>query len=232
MWYNIGMLKNECEKALEDRKTDFEKLYGLLVEKNKLFNLTSITEEKEVYAKHFYDSVYPSFIFSDNAKIVEVGSGGGFPSVPLKIVKRGLDFTLIEATNKKCVYLNEVKNEFCFENFKVLNGRAEELAKTELRESFDYAVARAVAPMRTLLEYLLPFVKTGGKAVCYKSGDYKEELESAKNAMQILGGEIEDVYEYELPFNSGKRSAIVIKKIKNTPLKYPRGMGKEKKCPL
>ena len=164
-----------AEKLVEKHFGEFEKFYNLLTERGKQFNLTSIFERDEVYAKHFYDSVFPSFLFEENAKIIEVGSGGGFPSVPLKIVRSDLDFTLLEATGKKCTFLNEVKELLEFENFTVINGRAEEEGKGKL---------------------------------------------------------IEKTIEYSLPNSYGERCVIVIKKEKLTPAKYPRGQGKEKKCPL
>ena len=226
------MNEKEVLKKIEEKNSEFEKFYEMLVEKNKAFNLTSVTEKKEAYAKHFYDSAYASDLFEKNAGIIEVGSGGGFPSVPLKIVREDLHFTLLEATNKKCAYLEEVKKSFGFENFTVVCGRAEEKGKNEFREKFDYAVARAVAPLRSLVEYLLPLIEIGGKAVCYKGSDYLREADEAKNAIKILGGEIENIITYDLPEGYGGRALIVIKKINPTPKKYPRGMGKEKKCPL
>ena len=152
--------------------------------------------------------------------------------MPLKIVRRDLDFTLLEATGKKCMFLNEVKDLLEFENFTVINGRAEEAGKGKLREAFDYAVARAVAPLRILLEYLMPLIKVGGRAVAYKGGSYFEEVKEAENAIKILGGKVEKTIEYSLPNSYGERCVIVIKKEKQTPAKYPRGQGKEKKCPL
>lgn len=226
------MNEKEIFRLIDENNEKFEKFYDILVEKNKQFNLTSITEKNEVYAKHFYDSVYASYIFDKNAEIIEVGSGGGFPSVPLKIVRKDLKFTLLEATNKKCVYLDQLREKFNFENFTVICGRAEEKGKDELREKFDYSVARAVAPLRTLLEYLLPLVKVGGTVVCYKGSDFEREIDEAKNAVKILGGKLEKTVNYSLPDDYGLRSLIIIKKISETPRKYPRGMGKEKKCPL
>lgn len=226
------MNESEVFRLIDEKKDRFEKFYDILVENNKFFNLTSITEKNEVYVKHFYDSVYASDLFDKNVEIIEVGSGGGFPSVPLKIVREDLCFTLLEATNKKCVYLSGVKEKLNFENFSVICGRAEEKGKNELREKFDYSVARAVAPLRTLSEYLLPLVKVGGTVVCYKGSDFEREAEESKNAIRILGGKIENILTYDLPREYGGRSLIIIKKISPTPQKYPRGMGKEKKCPL
>ena len=223
---------DNTEKIIESNLDKFETFNNLLLERGKQFNLTSIFDQKEVYAKHFYDSVYPYFLFEENSKIVEVGSGGGFPSVPLKIIRDDLKFTLIEATKKKCIFLNEVKEALKFDNFDIINCRAEEVGKGDCRESFDYAVARAVAPLRSLVEYLLPLVKIGGMAVAYKGENYLKEINEAKNAIKILGGSIEKNIEYSLPNEYGSRCIIVIKKEKSTPTKYPRGQGKEKKCPL
>lgn len=213
----------------------FEKLKKfaqLLIEKNKKFNLTSIIDEKQIFVKHFFDSVVGERFLESGKEICEIGSGGGFPSVPLKLFNDGYKFTLIETTGKKCRYLQEVKQFFGFENFEVLNARCEEIAKKPpYRESFDFCVARAVAELNTLCEYMLPLVKVGGKVVCYK-GSNLQEVENAKNALEILGGEIETIFNYNLPFDMGERNIVVIKKVKNTPPKYPRGQGKERSKPL
>ncbi len=211
---------------------NFEIFKNLLVEKNREFNLTSITEDKEIYIKHFYDSLSGEKFISSGAKVVEIGSGGGFPSVPLKILRQDLDFTLIESIGKKCNFLNLVKNKFNFKNFEVKNARCEDLAKDGLyREKFDYSIARAVANLSTLCEYMLPFVKIGGKMIAYKSVN-DEEIENAKNAINILGGKISEIIKYSLPENMGDRYLVIIEKIKNTPPKYPRGKGKERSKPL
>ena len=209
-----------------------EAFKNLLVEKNKEFNLTSITDNKEIYIKHFYDSLSGEKFISSGAKVVEIGSGGGFPSVPLKILRDDIDFTLIESVGKKCNFLNLVKNTFNFENFEVKNARCEDLAKDNIyRENFDFSIARAVANLSTLCEYMLPFVKVGGKMIAYKSVN-DEEIENAKNAIDILGGKISEIIKYSLPENMGERYLVIIEKIKNTPQKYPRGKGKERSKPL
>lgn len=213
-----------------DKFVDF---YDFFSESAKKFNLTSITDEKEVCVKHFIDSLYGEKYLSENAKVVEIGSGGGFPSVPLKIARNDLNFTLIEATKKKCDYLSEVKKRLGFENFDVLNGRCEDLAHDyNLRGRFDYAVARAVAPLNVLLEYLVPYLKVGGKAVIYKGANYKEEVESAKNALKTLSCIIETTDEYELSENFGKRAVLVVKKTSATIDRYPRSQAKIRKNPL
>ena len=210
----------------------FNKFFTLLTEHNKICNLTSITDEKGVKYKHFYDSIISEKLISFGASVVEIGSGGGFPSIPLKIVRDDLKFTLIESTNKKCRYLEGVVESLSLNCVQVKNLRAEEGAHDKnLREKFDFAVARAVAPLNTLCEYCLPFVKVGGEFIAYKS-DNIEEIEQAKNAVKILGGEIERIIDYALPEDFGKRKLVVIKKIASTPPAYPRGQGKERKKPL
>ena len=163
-------------------------------------------------------------------KLIDVGSGGGFPAIPIKIMKNDLSVTLLEATGKKCEFLKTVIKELNLENIEVINNRAEILAKDQLyRESFDLCSARAVARLNTLLEYCMPFVKVGGKFVSYK-GDSTDEVLEAQNAVKILGGKVIEVKNYLL--DGAKRSLIVIKKEKPTDKKYPRGNGKERKNPL
>lgn len=229
------MAVKEILKGLLSRPDvdNFVDYYRLLVENNKKFNLTSVTDERDVCVKHFYDSVCGAPLVPKGAKVIEIGSGGGFPSVPLKLVRDDIDFTLVEATGKKCGFLNGVKEFFRFENFTVVNGRAEELGKQpEFRECFDIAVARAVASLNSLLEYLLPFVKVGGKVICYKGSNYKEELKKAQNAIKALGGRLEKEVPYDLPDGAGSRCLVVIKKISPTSAKYPRTEAKIRKTPL
>ena len=207
----------------------FEKYYQLLVFYNEKFNITAITEKREVFIKHFLDSVI-NLKKLTSGKLIDVGSGGGFPVIPIKIINRDLQVVMLEATGKKCQFLNEVIKELNLTNAQVINNRAEILAKNELyREQFDYCTARAVARLNTLSEYCLPFVKVGGEFIAHK-GDSKEEVLEAKKAFEILGAKLENLQEFEL--FGAKRSIITIKKIKNTPLKYPRGNGKERKNPL
>lgn len=210
----------------------FDRFKRLLTEYNKICNLTSVTDEKGVKYKHFFDSIVGEKLISNGAQVVEIGSGGGFPSMPLKIVRDDLSFTLIESTGKKCRFLESVVENLSLKCVKVENIRAEEGAhKDELREKFDFAVARAVAQLNVLCEYCLPYVKVGGRFIAYK-GEAEDEVKAAENAIKILGGQIEEVIPYSLPENFGKRSLVVIKKIKSTPSLYPRGQGKERKQPL
>ncbi len=216
----------------EENIKNFEKFREILLEYNKKYNLTSILDKKEMYIKHFLDSIVPEELFPESAEVIEIGSGGGFPSIPLKIVRGDLNFTLVESTGKKCVYLEEAVKELALNNVKVLNIRAEEGGRMQnLREKFDVAEARAVAPLNTLCEYCMPFVKVGGLFIAYK-GAAENELEESKNAIEILGGAIENVYSYDLPEDSGKRTVISIRKVRKTPEKYPRGRGLERKKPL
>ena len=223
----IEFYKNQI--SVEKREL-FSAFRSLLLEYNEKYNLTTITEEKDMFYKHFLDSAMGAYLFKENARVAEIGSGAGFPSIVLKILRPDLSFDLFESVGKKCEFLNTVCKELEFDNAKAVCGRAEELAKTEeYREKFDICTARAVARLNTLCEYTLPFVKVGGYFVAYK-GDAEEELTEAKNAIKILGGQVEEINTFEL--EGVKRQIIVIKKIKNTPEKYPRGNGKERKKPL
>lgn len=213
------------EKQLES----FDKYYRLLIEYNERFNITAITEKEEVYVKHFVDSLlFVDMLNGEN--LIDIGSGGGFPALPIKIMRDDIKLTMLEATGKKCEFLKVVANELGLKDVTVINGRAEDLAKDEkYREQFDMCSARAVARLNTLCEYCMPFVKVNGKFIAFK-GQAGEELEEAKNAIKVLGGNLSSVYERSL--DGAKRSLVEIEKIANTDIKYPRGNGKEKKCPL
>lgn len=223
------VLDGYIEKIKSNEKLDeFKKM---LLFYNKKFNLTSITEDKEIFYKHFLDSLAGEFLFPLNSKVCEVGSGAGFPSIVLKLFRDDLSFVLIESTGKKCMFLKEVINNFSLKNVEVVNGRAEDIAKSDnFREKFDCSTARAVARLNSLSEYCLPFVRVGGNFVAYK-GESAEEIKEAESAFKILGGKIKGLYEYELSVY-GKRSLINIEKVKSTPAAYPRGNGKERSKPL
>ena len=209
----------------------YETFRNLLAEYNNKFNLTAICDENGVYIKHFLDSVMGESLFGRGASVVEIGSGGGFPSIPLKIFRDDLRFVLVESTGKKCGYLQVVVDKLGLDGVEVVNERAEVAARQVVhREKYDIAEARAVARLNTLCEYCLPFVKVGGKFIAYKS-DNDEEFKEAKNAVKILGGRLEDVVKYQLP-DGEKRALVVIQKITHTPEKYPRGQGKERKAPI
>lgn len=227
------METNVYEKIVfEEKREEFEKFRALLLEYNEKYNLTSITEEKDIYYKHFLDSVIGERFFKEGARVCEIGSGAGFPSIPLKILRPDLKLDLFESVGKKCAFLQAVVDNFQFKDVHIYNIRAEEGAKSvEFREKYDHATARAVARMNTLSEYCLPFVKVGGSFIAYKSGD-TTEIDEAKSAYKILGARLKGIETYALPENYGERSIAVIEKIKTTPMKYPRGQGKERKQPL
>lgn len=218
VFLNNGISLNE-QKLLK-----FNDFCGFLLQENKKYNLTAVRTEEGVYLKHFADSLMGAQNFNGGESVLEIGSGAGFPSVPLKINQNELNFTLIEATGKKCEFLKKSGEILKFDNFKVLCGRAEELAKKqEYQEKYDVVTARAVAELNVLLELSVAFLKVGGKAVFYKS--YSEsEINGAKNALKELGCSIESVKKYVLNGDEKQleRAIIVIKKQKQTPEKYPR----------
>lgn len=216
-------------KLSKEQLERFEKYYQLLVYYNEKFNITAITEKEEVYKKHFVDSLL-GVDKIEGKKLIDIGSGGGFPALPLKIYNENLDVTMVEATGKKCEFLRAVIHELGLNGVQVINDRAELLIKRDgMREGFDICTARAVARLNTLAEYCMPFVKVNGLFVSYK-GDATEEIEEAKNAVKILGGEIVEAEIKEL--YGAKRQFVVVKKIQKTDKKYPRGNGKERKNPL
>jgi len=213
----------------EDQEKKLDKFYNILIEYNNKFNLTAITEKQEVYIKHFVDSLLTKEVINGD-KFIDVGSGGGFPAIPLKIVKENAEFTLLDATNKKCEYLKDASKMLGLEKVSVVFGRAEELGRDEkYREKFDVCTARAVASLDILAEYCLPFVKVGGVFVSYK-GDAEEEIKKAVNAIKTLGGRVKDVLHFDL--EGAKRTVVIIEKVKSTDGKYPRTNGKIRKNPL
>ena len=202
-----------------------------MLENNKKFNLTAIRDQNEVYLKHFADSLSGFNYFSEDAKILEIGSGGGFPSVPLKIFNPNLNLTLVEATGKKCVFLNGVKSLFNFKNFEVINARCEELVLKGYREKFDIVTARAVASLNVLCELCAPFLKVGGKCVFYKNVS-ESELNLAKNALLKLGLKVAQIIPYSLDGENPERCIMILQKHKQTPDNYPREYKQILKKPL
>lgn len=220
----MSNIEGECAE-------DFRIFRELLLSYNQKFNLTTLTDEREITVKHFLDSISGESLFPRDALAAEVGSGAGFPSIPLKLMRRDISFTLFEATGKKCDFLRLVSQRLDL-SLNVHHLRAEEAGRAEqFREKFDVCCARAVARLNTLAEYCLPLVKVGGRFLAYK-GPCGEELEEAENAILLLGGKIEKVLSFSLPEDFGERSIVVLKKIKPTPAKYPRGRGKERSEPL
>lgn len=219
------------EKQLEQ----FRQYYEMLVEKNKVMNLTAITEWDEVIDKHFIDSIslIKACDLSGDKYILDLGCGAGFPGIPLKIAYPNLKIVLLDSLNKRILFLQEVIEALGLENVEALHGRAEDYArKAEYREKFDYCVSRAVANLTTLSEYCIPYVKEGGSFISYKSGKVKEELKEVKTALFLLGGKVEDTVTFELPETDMERIFVKIKKEKKTPKKYPRKAGLPGKEPL
>lgn len=211
----------------------FETYYDMLIDRNKVMNLTAITEFDEVMDKHFLDSVYlfRSIKLEEDYKLIDIGTGAGFPGIPLKIVFPELKITLLDSLNKRVGFLNDVIDELNLNDIEAIHGRAEDIARDKTyRASYDIAVSRAVANLSTLSEYCLPFVKIGGKFVSYKSGDCADEVDNAKAAIHLLGGKINKIDEFSYSNNS--RSFIVIDKVMNTSNKYPRKAGLPSKKPL
>ena len=205
---------------------------NLLIEWNKKINLTAIVEEKDIIIKHFLDSLTISKYINSNQKIMDIGTGAGFPGIPLKIFQENINMNLVDSLNKRITFLNEVVNKIELKNIVAIHSRAEDLAKIEEhREKYDIVVSRAVAKLNTLLEYMMPFIKVGGTCICMK-GSNIEELEESKKAIEILGGKLEKVDEIVLPNTDIKRNNIIIKKIKNTPKEYPRKAGIPTKNPI
>jgi 16S rRNA (guanine527-N7)-methyltransferase len=220
------------EKEIVKNKEKLDAFRALLLEYNQKYNLTTILEEKDVYYKHFLDSAAGMDLFTQGARVAEIGSGAGFPSMVLKLLRDDLSFDLFESVGKKCEFLRAVVDNFALKNVHIYNLRAEDGAKDpKFREKYDFVTARAVARMNTLSEYCLPFVKKGGKFIAYKSGD-TTEIEEAQNAYKTLGGKLINVIEYSLPEDYGDRVLAVVEKVKPTPPRYPRGQGKERKNPL
>lgn len=215
----------------------FYQYFKLLIEWNKVMNLTTITEVEDVVTKHFVDSlslvkVLPD-LKSEQVQILDMGTGAGFPGIPLKIVFPELEITLLDSLNKRINFLNEVIEQLGLKKIKAVHGRAEDYGRDrEYREKYDYCVSRAVANLSTLSEYCMPYVKIGGAFIPYKSGKIEEELNQAKGAVKLLGGKIEEVITFMLPKTDVERSFVVVRKKEGTSKKYPRKAGLPGKEPL
>ena len=211
----------------------FYKYMNLLIEWNEKMNLTAITEPKEIILKHFIDSITILKYIDDNSKLVDVGTGAGFPGVPLSIMNPTLKITLVDSLNKRLIFLQEVVKELNLKNIEIVHARAEEFGQNKnYREKFDIATSRAVANLATLSEYLVPLVKIGGKIISMKASNAKEEINDAQKAIEVLGGKIEKIEEFDLPESDIGRTIIIIDKNKCTPAIYPRKAGTPAKEPI
>lgn len=205
---------------------------NLLQEWNKKMNLTAIVDDEEIILKHFIDSLTIEKYISKDSSIIDVGTGAGFPGIPLKIVREDIELTLLDSLNKRITFLNEVISINNLQKVRCIHGRAEDVSReTSMREKFDYATARAVANLSTLSELCLPFVKVGGKFICMK-GNNIEEVEEAQKAIEVLGGKIVSIEKLTLPNSGIERNVIIIEKIKQTPKQYPRKAGTPAKEPI
>ena len=224
--------KIEIELSLDEIEKLYKFMY-LLLEWNEKINLTAITEPEDIILKHFVDSItIKKYIKSEN-KVLDMGTGAGFPGIPLKIISSDTYFTLLDSLNKIIIFLNEVCDKLKLDKIENIHSRAEELAKNKkYREQYDVVTSRAVARLASLVEYMLPFVKVGGKCICMKGSNVDEELIEAKKAINVLGGEIEKVDKFLLPNSDIERNIVIIKKIKNTSCKYPRKPGTATKQPI
>lgn len=225
-------------KLDEDKLASFGEYYRTLVEWNEFMNLTAITEKSEVYTKHFLDSLAVNVVLGKlgldgHVRVIDVGTGAGFPGIPLKLANPGWSVTLLDSLNKRIKFLNEVIGRLGLQDITAIHGRAEDYSRDgAYREGFDLCVSRAVANLATLSEYCLPYVRQGGYFISYKSGEIEEELDGAKKAIHMLGGSVELVEKLKLPGTDIDRSFVVIRKARSTPRQYPRKAGLPSKEPI
>ena len=230
------ILKNLANKInielSEEQISKFFKYMDLLIETNKHINLTSITKDNEIILKHFIDSLTINKYISNKKCMIDVGTGAGFPGIPIKIIRDDIKVTLLDSLNKRINFLNTVINELDLKNIETIHGRAEDISHiNEYREKFDYVTARAVANLATLSELCIPFLKIGGKFICMKA-NIDNELELAQKAIKILGGKIVYIDKFYLPESDIERNIIIIKKMNSTNIKYPRKAGVPSKNPI
>lgn len=229
------LCKNNEIDLSDTQLEQFQIFYDYMIEMNQVMNLTSITEEDEVILKHFYDSmsVVKYYDFNQGENVIDVGTGAGFPGIPLAILLPGIQFTLMDSLNKRITFLKDVVEKCGLKNVECIHSRAEELAKDEkYREKYDICVSRAVANLSILLEYCIPFIKKGGKFISYKSISSEEELSASKNAQNKLCCKLKNNISFELPDTDNKRNFLIFEKFDLTASKYPRNNGIPRKKPL
>lgn len=226
-------LKKMQIKFSEEQYNQFYRYMNLLIEWNKKINLTTIIEPKEIIIKHFVDCGTILKYLKDGENVIDIGTGAGFPGIPVKILNENLNVTLVDSLNKRINFLNEVCIALDLKNIELIHSRAEDLAKNKsYRENFDKSVSRAVANLTTLAEYDLPFIKKGGQMIAMKGFEIDEELQNAEKAINILGGKIKEVNKFTLIDTDNKRSIVLIDKVKPTPKQFPRKAGKPLKEPI
>ena len=237
MNYNTTKFINDLKaigiELSDEQLEQFLTYYEMLIEKNKVMNLTAITDFEEVLEKHFEDSLslIQAVDLEKSQAVIDLGTGAGFPGIPLKIAFPNLQITLADSLNKRILFLDDVIRELGLVGIDTVHGRAEDLAKnSDYREKFDLCVSRAVANLSTLSEYCLPFVKIGGKFISYKAGECDEEVAASKSSIFLLGGKISDIKKFEL--GESGRAFVIIDKVSGTPKKYPRKAGTPSKDPL
>ncbi|EEI23179.1 16S rRNA (guanine(527)-N(7))-methyltransferase RsmG [Lentilactobacillus hilgardii] len=234
----INALLEQNIQVTDDQLGQFDAYFKLLVRTNEHVNLTTITEKSEVYLKHFYDSITPAFFVSQireqPVSLCDVGAGAGFPSIPLKILFPQLKITIVDSLNKRINFLTELVQQLNLKDVTLVHARAEEFGnkKSVSRQSFDIVTARAVARLGVLSELCLPLVRVGGQMIAMKAAKAEDELEDAKQAISLLGGQVKNDFDFSLPILDEKRHIIIIEKIKDTPKKYPRKPGTPNREPL
>ena len=237
--YHLNFFLKDLEELnislSEKQLIQFMSYYELLIEWNQIMNLTAITDFDEVMKKHFIDSLslVKAYDVSKTVSLIDIGTGAGFPGIPLKIAFPDLDVTLLDSLNKRVNFLNNVIDQLGLEKIQAIHGRAEDFAKKgKLREQYDICVSRAVANLSTLSEYCLPYVKIGGYFISYKSEKIEEEKKEAEHAISVLGGKIENQIAFMIPNSDIYRNLFIVRKEKETPAKYPRKAGTAAKEPL
>ncbi|MBN8236494.1 16S rRNA (guanine(527)-N(7))-methyltransferase RsmG [Halobacillus kuroshimensis] len=231
----LNALKEQGIELNEQQQHQFQRYFEILVEWNEKMNLTAITDQEGVYLKHFYDSLTAAFYydFSEPLRICDVGAGAGFPSLPLKIVFPHLKVTIVDSLKKRITFLNHLAHELELDDVAFYHDRAENFGKnTSFRESYDLVMARAVARMSVLSELCLPLTQKGGRFMAMKGPNLRDEMEEAEIAIQTVGGEVKDIYTFELPEEGSERNIAIVEKRRKTPKKYPRKAGTPNKTPI